>query len=714
MALIQCSFFRYVVLLATGLTLPQMLFAQGFVCDGRFFISLYADQQADNPDSERSTELHKINFGQGQVDFTDNVVFSGIELNGLGYNAQDNLMYGVSTRLTLQGVSNVVRLYPDGTHQVLALDDGDIQGVQWGFAAASCSAEGYYVVHDRESQLLHYLDVTGDEVSLHASVPLKWTADVAEALGDFHVSMDDFAFDVSDAGTIYSYQRDHDLDPQEAEQTRGRLLKIDADLTSPTVGTVSLVGQPDRGTVVHIGAMFFDTGGKLYGYGSATPFNPNPPGLTHERLVAIDKETGAIELTGTGPLAQGSDGCSCPFALGMQLRATATDANCESTVRYETVISNSSATAVSNVVFTDTLPDGMRITSVTIPDGLSYAVAPGTGVGTPVLTLENLSLPPNTNVSLVIEADARGVSGTIQHQSYLTNLPAALGGVVASDDPSTDQPYDPTSVTITNEVPLASVMADTVVCEGQSLNLSATVAPGWSFHWSDAGTFYSEEVNPSITPPPAQDSVYYYFHQQSGACTVVDSVLVQVVRLAELAVVSDTTIAAGTSVPLAPSGVEEAGLTYQWLPSEGLSCSDCANPIASPVVTTNYEVVVSNAQGCTQVARVQVQVEEPSIEPPLPRGGVHLPNAFSPNGDGRNDIFMPVASQQVVFRLLEVYNRWGEQVYRRENFLSAERTNGWDGTYRGQRVAAGTYTFRLVATEEDQTKEYRGKLHLLY
>ncbi len=714
MALIQCSFFRYVVLLATGLTLPQMLFAQGFVCDGRFFISLYADQQADNPDSERSTELHKINFGQGQVNFTDNVVFSGIELNGLGYNAQDNLMYGVSTQLTLRGVSNVVRLYPDGTHQVLDLDDGDIQGVQWDFAAASCSAEGYYVVHDRGNQLLHYLDVTGDKVSLHASVPLKWTADVAEALGDFHVSMDDFAFDVSDAGTIYSYQRDHDLDRREAEETRGRLLKIDADLASPTVGTVSLVGQPDRGTVVHIGAMFFDTGGKLYGYASATPFNPNPPGLTHDRLVAIDKETGKIEITGTGPLAQGSDGCSCPFALGVQMQAVTAEEGCASTVRYEVVINNSSASAIAGVTFTDTLPAGMQIASVTLPADLSYRVAEGTGVGNPVLTLENLLLPPSTDVSLIIEADARGLSGPLPHQSYLTNLPAALGEVVASDDPATAQPYDPTVVTIAEVVPRTVMMPDTVVCQGESLTLSAEVDPAWSAYWTDQGDFYSEEATPTVMPASGQDSIYYYLYQQRGECTLIDSTLVRVLALPELAVISDTTITRGASVSLASAGGNPAEFTYQWLPSEGLSCSDCANPIASPVVTTNYEVVVGTAPGCTQVAQVRVQVEEPSIEPPLSRGGVHLPNAFSPNGDGRNDVFRPVANQEVVFRLLEVYNRWGEQVYRRENFSSADRTNGWDGTYRGQRVAAGTYTFRLVATEEDQTKEYRGKLHLLY
>ena len=710
MAFKQRDFLIFAVCLGI-VTLSQSSLAQGFVCDGRFFISLYADQDANNPNAEKSTELHKINFGQGQVDFTDNVVFPDIELNGLGYNSKDNLIYGVSAQRTLRGIKNVVRLFPDGTYEVLEPDDGAIRDVQWDFAAASCSADGYYVVHDRGSQQLHYLDVTGDQVRLHASIALKWTPDVAEALGDFYVAMDDFAYDVSDPGTIYSYQRGHDLDPREAEETRGRLLKIDANLASPTVGTVSLVGEPDQGPVVHIGAMFFDTGGKLYGYGSATPFNPNPPGLTHERLVAINKVTGEIELIGTGPLAQGSDGCSCPFAIGMQMQVATEEVGCQSTVRYEVVINNSAAAAITNVVFTDTLPDGMRIASVTFPDGVSYRVAAGTGVGTPVLTLEELSLPPGTDVSLVIEADARGLSGAFQHQAHLTNLPAALGGEVVSDDPATDRPYDATAVTITQETPRATTMPDTVVCAGQPLTLLAESDPAWSFHWTGPDEFYSEEASPVIDPPTGQDSLYYYFHQQRGECTVVDSVLVRVALPPESAVIADTTITLGTSIPLAPAGVDDATVTYQWLPNEGLSCRDCANPIASPVVSTDYELVVNSAAGCTQSFGVSVTVEEPVA---APAGGVHVPNAFTPNGDGRNDVFMPVANRQVVFSLLEVYNRWGERIFRSDNFSSADQASGWDGTYRGQRVTAGTYTFRLVATEEEVRREYRGKLHLLY
>lgn len=714
MAFIQRNFLILAgFLLNMALTCPAR--GQGFVCDGRLFISLNVNQQTDGPIPVRNTEVYAINFGQGQVAFTDKVVFPNIDVNAVGYNPQDNLMYGVSYQLTVEGIKNVVRLYPDGSHEVLEQDDGAIQNVQWGFGGATFSPDGYYIVHDREAQLLHYLDVTGEKISLHASFPLRWAPEIVEAVGDFYVQMDDFAFDISDGTTIYSYQRDHDLDPREAEQTQGRVLKIDADLASPTVGTVSLVGEPDPGTVVHIGSMFFYFGGKLYGYASATSFRPNPPGINHERLVAIDKETGEIELIGTGRLARGNDGCSCPFALRVQMQAIASGDGCESTVRYDVVISNSFTSAITDVVLTDTLPDGMRISSVAISEDVVYEIAEGTGVGTSVLTLKNLSLPASTEVSFTIDVDARGLFGNLAHQAYLINLPAALGTKVASDDPSTDQPYDPTTVTITELVPRTLLTPDTIVCESKSLTLSAEIDPAWAAYWTDQGDFYSEEASPAVTPPLGQDSTYYYLYQQRGVCTLVDSVLVQVLASPQVTVISDTLITLGSSVPLVPDEDERADFSYQWVPSDGLSCSDCVNPIASPVVDTDYEVSVSNAAGCIQTAQVRVKVAERDSEPtPAPRGGVHLPNAFTPNADGLNDVFRPVANRQIVFQLLEIYNRWGERIYHEKDLSSTDQMSGWDGTYRGRRVEAGTYTYRLLATEEETSKEYRGQIQLIY
>ncbi len=708
MAFIKRNFLALAVFLCTTAA-SQSSLAQGFVCDGRFFISLYAQ----DPVVGTSTEVYKINFGDGQVDFTEKVLYPGLRANGLGFSAKDSYIYGINQAYDEDAkVYPIVRLSSDGTYQELALGAGGINDVFWHYASADFSPDGYMVVHDRIDQKLHYLDVSGDEVLLHQSVDLKWAPEVG--IDAFQLSMDDIVFDPSDPGTIYTYQRNYDLDPGESDQTRGSMLKIDGDLASPQVGSVSVVGGGPPAEAAHIGALFFSTNGGLYGYSTNTPLFPNPPGIQNKRLVAIDKETGELTLIGEGPVASSNDGCSCPFAVGMQLSASSS-AVCQSKVAYQVTITNESATLLTDVVFTDTLPDGMRITYFTLPEDISYDIAEGTGVGTSVLTLENLSLPPGADVSLVIEADARGLLGTFQHQARLINLPAALGETVVSDDPATIQPYDPTTVTITQATPRATMMPDTLVCEGQSLTLLAEGDPAWTFHWSGPDNFYVEEAAPTVDLPAGQDSVYYYFHQQLGECAVVDSVLVRVTALPEPTVASDTTITLGDSAPLAPTSAPNSELTYRWLPSEGLSCSDCANPIASPVATTDYEVTVSNALGCTRSAQVQVQVEELTIEPePTPRGGVHLPNAFSPNDDGLNDIFMPVANQQVVFRLLEVYNRWGEQVFRNDNFSSSDQSSGWDGTYRGQRVVAGTYTFRLIATEEEKSREYRGKLHLIY
>ena len=690
--------------------LPPSLFAQGFVCDGRFFISLAA---AKGSVASPNTDIFKIDFSQGNVDFTGNVVFSGVGFNGMGYNRQDNFIYGIGSTLNAQKKHPIVRLSSDGSYEELTLGEGKINEVTWQFAAGDCSPEGYFVVYDRNTQQLHYLDVSGEDVILHASLPLQWSADVG--IDDFYVAMDDFAFDVSGDGTIYSYQRNYDFIPKESEQTRGALLKINGDLTSPTAGTVSVVGQLDPDIVVNMGALFFTTAGKLYGYASSTPFYPIPPGLTHNRLVAIDKLTAETQLVAVGPVATSNDGCSCPFTLGMQMQAVSPPDACQSTIDYEVTINNSSSDSVSGLTFTDTLPDGMTILAISSLEDVPYEIADDTGVGFGVLTLENMFLPPSTDVSFVIRVSSRGLFGTFEHQAYLTNLPVSLGSVLVSDDPITAEPFDPTFVTVTEEVPRVELNRDTLICEGVPIVLSAMVDSDWSYYWTNPDGFYSEEANPSVTIPEGQDSAYYFVHQKKGNCELVDSLLIRTSPVPTLVLATDTTIVLGTSIPLAPSLAAESEVTYQWTPAEGLSCTDCANPQASPTATTEYELLASNPVGCTSRGSVTVAVVEQALEPkPEPKAEVHIPNAFSPNNDRLNDVFFPVATTNTTCQLLEIYNRWGELIFRKTDFSPNDAACGWDGTYQGKAVSAGTYLYRLVATvDAEQQKEYQGTLHLI-
>ena len=127
---------------------------------------------------------------------------------------------------------------------------------------------------------------------------------------------------------------------------------------------------------------------------------------------------------------------------------------------------------------------------------------------------------------------------------------------------------------------------------------------------------------------------------------------------------------------------------YSWVPSTGVETPSASSSVARPVVTTNYVVVVTDEFGCTRTDTVLVFVRDVICEDPY----VFVPNAFSPNGDGKNDILYVRGEiiQEVVFK---VYDRWGEKV-----FETTDLSHGWDGTFRGQPCEPGVYDYHLQVT----------------
>ncbi len=122
----------------------------------------------------------------------------------------------------------------------------------------------------------------------------------------------------------------------------------------------------------------------------------------------------------------------------------------------------------------------------------------------------------------------------------------------------------------------------------------------------------------------------------------------------------------------------ESEITFlAWTNSETLSCNDCLDPVASPLITTDYKLSIENGNGCPVSATIRVRVDE--------RPDVYVPNAFSPNGDGVNDLFMIYARSEAVekIRSFLVFDRWGESVHEYYNFNPNDPVSGWDGLFRG-------------------------------
>jgi gliding motility-associated-like protein len=137
---------------------------------------------------------------------------------------------------------------------------------------------------------------------------------------------------------------------------------------------------------------------------------------------------------------------------------------------------------------------------------------------------------------------------------------------------------------------------------------------------------------------------------------------------------NDTIAAAGQAVQLQAIG----GLSYLWTPSANLSNANIANPVVILTATQKFTVKAFTPEGCESYDDVTVNIYKgPDI---------YLPNAFTPNGDGLNDIFkgIPVGIKQ--FNYLKIYNRWGQLV-----FATTDYRKGWDGMWQAQKQVSGSY-----------------------
>ena len=147
-------------------------------------------------------------------------------------------------------------------------------------------------------------------------------------------------------------------------------------------------------------------------------------------------------------------------------------------------------------------------------------------------------------------------------------------------------------------------------------------------------------------------------------------------------------------------------MLFDWQPAGGLSCSDCPAPVARPAQSTTYLVAVQDANGCEDRLQVEIRVEDSRR--------LYAPNAFSPNEDGRNDVFTvypgPGVARIVAF---QVFDRWGNKVYEAEG-QGVAPPPGWDGTRKGQRLNPAVFAW-LAEVEfiDGSVRLYEGEVSLI-
>ena len=220
---------------------------------------------------------------------------------------------------------------------------------------------------------------------------------------------------------------------------------------------------------------------------------------------------------------------------------------------------------------------------------------------------------------------------------------------------------------------------DATACVGESATLSIANANGETYEWYDVATGGSPIfIGPVFQTPNLTQSVMYFVQAVSqGGCasTTRTTASVKVVT-PEANAGEDVTIIQGRTVELRASG----GVTYQWEPAEGLSSATVSNPVASPDKTTTYTVTVTTAEGCVDTDEVTVEV--------IP--ALTIPNAFTPNRDGVNEIWEIGNIENYPDARVEIFNRWGNLI-----FTSNGYGTPWDGTYKGEDLPVATYYYMI-------------------
>jgi len=149
-------------------------------------------------------------------------------------------------------------------------------------------------------------------------------------------------------------------------------------------------------------------------------------------------------------------------------------------------------------------------------------------------------------------------------------------------------------------------------------------------------------------------------------------------------------------------------VSWIWSPSSGLSCTNCPTPAAGPKFDTHYQVYFTDANGCNNIGNIMVTVI-------CKNANLFIPNTFSPNGDGSNDIFYPRGKGLERVILLRIFNRWGEVVFERRNFPVNDPASGWNGTFKGKKPQADVYVYQAeVYCDNGDVIKLNGNIALIF
>jgi gliding motility-associated-like protein len=234
--------------------------------------------------------------------------------------------------------------------------------------------------------------------------------------------------------------------------------------------------------------------------------------------------------------------------------------------------------------------------------------------------------------------------------------------------------------------PIARAGNDTVICYNTTVQLNG-IHDGISFSWSPPSYLDDPNILNPVSNPP-RTIAYILSSLDTLGCPKPgrDTILVTVLPRVRAFAGHDTSVVVGEPLQFNGSG----GVDYLWSPATGLNNTTIANPVGIytfEIDSVAYKLVVTDTAGCADSAFVRVKVFKTNPY-------VFVPSAFTPNGDGKNDLVRPIAVGIKKINYFSIYNRWGQLV-----FTTTVNGRGWDGKIAGQLQGSNTFVWMVSAID---------------
>lgn len=335
-------------------------------------------------------------------------------------------------------------------------------------------------------------------------------------------------------------------------------------------------------------------------------------------------------------LDAGNSGASFMWSTGAQTQTVSTGQS----GNYSVTVSNGPCSASDAIAIdvagspVDALVDVTRCTGETAlldagNPGCSYSWSTGA-------TTQSISVGAGGNYSVVI-TNAAGCSGTFSAEAVF---------------------IAPPTVELGN---------DTVLCEGQRLHVDAG-NPGSTYQWSNGAVSRAIQI-----AQPGSYSVTV----NNGVCSRSDAIVVQFNPSPARMAVNEFHTCLDDEPKYVVINAGNPGSSYQWSTGE-------STPVIMAGAYGWYYVHMTNIYDCSLLDSAQVIEYCPAT--------IFVPNTFTPNGDGVNDLFVPMGKSIATMRMT-IHDRWGELLYEMNDLET-----GWDGTYRGEPVKSDVYVWRMEYT----------------